>query len=127
MPDYVARRITALLNCDRKAVNGSRILVLGLTYKRNSGDARESPGPVLCERLAVLGAEVRAVDPYLADRHFPSAVARGELSAEELQAADVVIVVTDHDAFDWDLVVGQARRIFDTRHRLPRHPNVEYL
>jgi UDP-N-acetyl-D-glucosamine dehydrogenase len=127
MPDYVARRITALLNCDRKAVNGSRILVLGLTYKRNSGDARESPGPVLCGRLAALGAEVRAVDPHLADGQFPSAIARAELSAEELRAADVVVVVTDHDAFDWDLVVGHARRIFDTRHRLARRPNVEHL
>ena len=127
MPDYVARRITALLNCDRKAVNGSRILVLGLTYKRNSGDARESPGPVLCDRLAALGAEVRAVDPHLADGQFPSAIARAELSAEELRAADVVVVVTDHDAFDWDLVVGHARRIFDTRHRLARRPNVEHL
>jgi UDP-N-acetyl-D-glucosamine dehydrogenase len=127
MPDYVARRITALLNCDRKAVNGSRILVLGLAYKRNSGDARESPGPVLCDRLVALGAEVRAVDPHLADGQFPSAIARAELSAEELRAADVVVVATDHDAFDWDLVVGQARRIFDTRHRVARRPNVEYL
>ena len=127
MPDYVARRVTALLNCDRKAVNGSRILVLGLTYKRNSGDARESPGPVLCDRLAALGAEVRAVEPHLAESQFPSGVARAELSTEELQAADVVIVATDHDAFDWDLVVAQSRRVFDTRHRLARRPNVEHL
>jgi len=127
MPDYVARRITVLLNCDRKAVNGSRILVLGLAYKRNSGDARESPGPVLCNHLAALGAEVRAVDPHLTDGQFPSGVARAELSAEELQAADVVVIATDHDAFDWDAVAAQAKRIFDTRHRLPRAPNVEHL
>jgi len=127
MPDYVARRISTLLNCDRKAVNGSRILVLGLAYKRNSGDARESPGPVLCDRLTALGAEVRAVDPHLADGQFPPAVTRAELSEEELQAADVVVVATDHDAFDWDAVLAQARRIFDTRHRLPSSPNVEYL
>jgi UDP-N-acetyl-D-glucosamine dehydrogenase len=82
---------------------------------------------VLCGRLAALGAEVRAVDPHLADGQFPSAIARAELSAEELRAADVVVVVTDHDAFDWDLVVGHARRIFDTRHRLARRPNVEHL
>jgi UDP-N-acetyl-D-mannosaminuronate dehydrogenase len=82
---------------------------------------------VLCDRLVALGAEVRAVDPHLADGQFPSAIARAELSAEELRAADVVVVATDHDAFDWDLVVGQARRIFDTRHRVARRPNVEYL
>jgi UDP-N-acetyl-D-glucosamine dehydrogenase len=127
MPDYVARRITVALNHDRKAVNGSRILVLGLAYKRNSGDARESPAPVLCDRLVALGAEVRAVDPHVAYVQLPPAVARAELSVEELQAADIVVVVTDHDAFGWDIVLEQARRIFDTRHRLPRAPNVEYL
>ena len=71
MPDYVARRVTALLNCDRKAVNGSRILVLGLTYKPNSGDARESPGPVICDRLAALGAEVRPSSHTLLRGSFP--------------------------------------------------------
>jgi UDP-N-acetyl-D-glucosamine dehydrogenase len=127
MPDYVARRITALLNNERKAVNGSRILVLGLAYKRNSGDARESPGPVLCDRLTALGAEVRAVDPHLADGQFPPTVVRAELSIEELGAADVVVVVTDHDTFDWDAVLEHAPRIFDARHRLPPSPNVEHI
>ncbi len=108
VPDYVARRTTALLNCGRKAVNNSQILVLGLTHKRNSRDVRESPGPALCDRLTALGAEVRAVDPHLADGQFPSAIVRAELSAEELQAADVVVIATDHDAFEWDAVVGQA-------------------
>lgn len=127
MPDYVERRITALLNRDRKAVNGSRILVLGLAYKRNSGDAREAPGPVLCDRLVALGAEVRAVDPHLSDAQFPSTVIRTDLSVEELEAADIVVVVTDHDAFDWKTVLFSARQIFDTRHRLPSGSNVEYL
>lgn len=127
MPDYVARRITALLNRDRKAVNGSRILILGLSYKRNSGDAREAPGPLLSDRLVALGADVRAIDPHLSDAQFPSTVIRAEFSAKEIGEADVVVVVTEHDAFDWEMVLRSARRIFDTRHRLPSGTNVEYL
>jgi UDP-N-acetyl-D-mannosaminuronic acid dehydrogenase/UDP-N-acetyl-D-glucosamine dehydrogenase len=127
MPDYVARRITSLLNDDRMAVNGSRILVLGLAYKANSGDARESPGPVLCERLAALGAEVRACDPHLTVGQFPPTAARVELSSGELAAADLVVVATDHDCFDWDAVLTQGRQVLDTRHRLPPSPNVQYL
>jgi UDP-N-acetyl-D-mannosaminuronic acid dehydrogenase/UDP-N-acetyl-D-glucosamine dehydrogenase len=127
MPDYVARRITALLNRDRLAVNGSRILILGLSYKRNSGDAREAPGPLLSDRLVALGADVRAIDPYLSDAQFPSTVIRAQFNAEEIGEADVVVVVTDHDAFDWEMVLHSARQIFDTRHRLPSSSNVEYL
>ena len=127
MPDYVGRRIAAALNRDRKAVNGSRILVLGLTYKRNSGDVRESPGPVLCEHLSAQGAEVRYVDPHLVPGQSPAGAVPVHLSQEELHAADIVVVVTDHDAFDWELVAAQAGRIIDTRHCLPDAPNVEYL
>ena len=127
MPDYVARRITSLLNDERKAVNGSRILVLGLAYKANSGDARESPGPVLCERLATLGAEVRACDPHLADGQFPSVATQVQLSRTELAAADLVVVATDHACFDWEAILTQSRQILDTRHRLPSSSNVQYL
>jgi UDP-N-acetyl-D-glucosamine dehydrogenase len=127
MPDYVTRRITTLLNRDRKAVNGSRIFILGLAYKRNSGDAREAPGPMLCDRLAALGAEVRAADPHLSDAQFPSTAIRVDLTVAELEAADVVVVITDHDDFDWSEVLHSAGRVFDTRHRLPSAPNVEHL
>jgi UDP-N-acetyl-D-glucosamine dehydrogenase len=127
MPDYVARRITTLLNRDRKAVNGSRILILGLAYKRNSSDAREAPGPILCAHLQALGAEVRATDPHLSDAQFSSTVIRVDLTTAELEAADLVVIITDHDDFDWNEVHRSARRIFDTRHRLPSGPNVEYL
>ena len=127
MPDYVARRVMAILNRDRKAVHGSRILVLGLAYKRNTGDARESPAPILCEQLHLLGADVRAVDPHIDPAKFPAHVHPAVLDGDELAAADLVIVTTDHDAFDLNLVVAQAQRVFDTRHRCPAAPTVEYL
>lgn len=127
MPDYVVRRVGAALNRRKLAVNGSRLLVLGLAYKRNSSDCRESPGPVICDRLAALGAVVRAVDPHVADSQFPPGVTAAELSPGELSTTDLAIVVTDHDAFDWDLLATAATPIFDTRHRLPSLDHVEYL
>ena len=127
MPDYVCRRVTTILNQDRKSVNGSRILVLGLAYKANSGDVRESPGPVICDRLNALGADVRAVDPHVIDYNFPKCANRAQLTSQELGAADVVVVVTDHDSIDWAAVLRHPRRVLDTRHRLSEAPNVEYL
>ena len=65
MPDYVHDRVTALLNGDRKAVNGSRVLLLGLAYKTGTSDWRESPSVHVAERLAASGAEVRFCDPHI--------------------------------------------------------------
>ncbi len=118
MPDYVVRRLSVALNRQRKAVNGSRILLLGLAYKRNTSDARESPSLVVADRLLVLGAEVRAVDPHVAEGRVDTRMTRVELSAEELAAADAVVLLVDHDDFDLDLVVDHARYVLDTRHRL---------
>jgi UDP-N-acetyl-D-glucosamine dehydrogenase len=127
MPDYVTQRVARALNRDHKAVNGSRIVVLGLSYKRNTGDARESPGPVICQRLMEMGAVVAAVDPHLSDRAFPAGVARIRLEQPDLAAADLIILATDHDLFDFDLLVRCGRPVLDTRHRLPPSPGVEYL
>ena len=127
MPDYVVRRVSVALNRQRLALNGSRILVLGLAYKRNSGDCRESPGPIICDRLAALGAEVRAADPHLSMQQFPPSCSPAECNKTELAATDLAIVVTDHDAFDWDLLAGGHTPVFDTRHRLPVLDHVEHL
>ncbi len=107
-----------------RSVNGSRILVLGLAYKRNTGDAREAPGTVIAQALGALGAEVRVVDPHLSGESVPYPLV--ELTAEELAAAHGVVIVTDHDAFDYDLVGRHAPYVLDTRNRL-NGPNVEKL
>lgn len=127
MPQYVVQRAVMALNRDRKAVNGARILVLGLAYKSNSRDTRESPGPVICDGLTALGADVVAVDPISAKGGTEARSIRTELTREELVRADLVVVVTDHNVFDWTLVVDAAHRVLDTRHCLPSLPNVEYL
>ncbi len=126
MPDYVVRRLTVALNRRRQAVNGSRILLLGLAYKRNTSDARESPAMVVADRLLTLGAEVRAVDPHVGDGHVDARVSRVELSAGELTGADAVVLLVDHDDFDLELVTEHASYVLDTRHRLSGQ-QVEHL
>jgi UDP-N-acetyl-D-glucosamine dehydrogenase len=127
MPDFVVSRASALLNNDKKSVNGSRVLVLGIAYKKNTSDFRESPGPVICQLLTTLGADVRVADPHVPPTNFPTALTQARVTAEEVRKADLVIVVTDHDGFDWTTIADNAQRILDTRHRLGPSPIVEYL
>jgi UDP-N-acetyl-D-glucosamine dehydrogenase len=129
MPHYVVRRITALLNQDRKAVNGATIVAFGASYKPNLGDTRETPVKAIIEQLSLLGAEVTVVDPHVRDAdHFAGAPLIPEASDELLTRADLVVLLTDHDAFDYERIAGTASRIFDTRARLdPDLPSVEGL
>jgi UDP-N-acetyl-D-glucosamine dehydrogenase len=125
MPDYVVRRLIEALNKRRQAVNGARILLLGLAYKKNTGDARESPSRRVADLLLDMGAEVRAVDPFVVEAHVDRRITRVELTAEEIAAADAVVLLTDHDSIDGDLVVQHATYVLDCRHQLPG--NVEQL
>jgi UDP-N-acetyl-D-glucosamine dehydrogenase len=127
MPDYVVRRLTYGLNRRRKAVNGSRILLLGLAYKRNTSDARESPSLVVAERLVALGADVHAVDTHVAFRALPAGIELVSLTANELRAADAVVMLTDHSDFDLDMIVSEAPYVLDTRRVFPVAEHVEYL
>ncbi len=125
MPDYVVGRLSLTFNNRMgRAIAGSRILLLGLAYKRNTGDAREAPGAVIAQSLADLGADIRVVDPYLSDQSVPFPLV--ELKREELEAADATVIVTDHDIFDYDLVRRHASYVFDTRNRLVG-PTIERL
>ncbi len=125
MPSYVARRIQGGLNTRRKAVNGSGVLVLGVAYKRNSGDARESPATPLVLELLRLGADVKIHDPHVTDFEFADRVTSVELTPDTVAAADVVVLVTDHDCFDYDLIATHAEYVFDTRNRFGAAPTVE--
>ena len=127
MPDYVVSRLVIALNREGRAVNGSRILLLGLAYKRNTSDGRESPAVVVAERLVGLGADVRAADPHVVEEHMDSSVRRVQATREEIAAADVVVLLTDHDAFDYEMIADAAKVVLDTRHRLPAGDTIEYL
>ncbi|MEI7859875.1 MAG: nucleotide sugar dehydrogenase [Acidimicrobiales bacterium] len=124
MPDYVVRRLMLAFNRMGRSVNGSRVLILGLAYKRNTGDAREAPGTVIARSLVALGADLRVADPHLVGDTLAFPLV--EATAEELTAADAVILVTDHDAFDYDLIEANASYVLDTRNRLDG-PMVERL
>ncbi len=116
MPNFVVAKVARALNDDRKAVNGSRALVLGVAYKRDINDVRESPALDVIRLLEADGATVRYHDPYVPhireDGHEWSSV---ELTDDELARADVVVIVTDHTSVDYQRVVNRASLIVDTR------------
>jgi UDP-N-acetyl-D-glucosamine dehydrogenase len=118
MPEYVVRRLMEALNTRGRAVNGARVLLLGLAYKKNVGDARESPALRVAELLLGLGAAVHAVDPLVSEGHIDRRITRVRLTAAEAAAADAVVLLSDHDAFDLDLVTSNARYVLDCKHRL---------
>ena len=126
MPDYVVRRLMVALNHRGKAVRGSRILLLGLSYKPNTSDARESPALVVADRLLQLGADLHAVDGHVTEV-IDQRIRRTELTREVVEAADAVLVLTDHDDVDYEVVARHAAYVFDARYRIPAAPNVEHL
>jgi UDP-N-acetyl-D-glucosamine dehydrogenase len=126
MPEHVVNRITRILNEKQMAVSKSTVLVLGLAYKKNSGDMRESPSTAVCSALESLGAFVRVVDTWVPS-YYDVPWERVKLTDEEIAAADLVLIVTDHDDVDYERVAKHARLVFDTRHRTPPGPTVTYL
>ena len=124
MPDYVVRRLMLAFNRMERSVNGARILLLGLAYKRNTGDAREAPGTVIARSLTALGAQVRVADPHLEGDALAYPLV--EATADELAAADAVVLITDHDAFDYERIQEHSRDVLDTRNRLDG-PSIERL
>lgn len=122
MPSYVVRRIQALLNRDRLAVNGSRILVLGLAYKPGTSDARESPSIPAINVLLDLGADLAVADPFVEVMvGLDERVERVEATEDEISRADLVLILTDHPDFDYERIAATATRVFDTRNRMSGH------
>ncbi len=123
MPDYVVNKVVLALNGVEKPVKGSRILVLGIAYKKNVDDMRESPSVELMLKLSELGAEIAYSDPHIPvfprirKCHFD--LSSIELTPETLAAYDCVLLATDHDRFDYDMIGRHARLIVDTRGRFP--------
>lgn len=118
MPSYVVQRVQASLNRRRKAVNGSRILVVGLSYKPNSNDARESPAIAVITGLVELGAAVSVHDGWAGPHHIDDVAPRVELEAADLKETDAVVIVTDHDNVDYEMITRHAGFVFDCRNRI---------
>jgi UDP-N-acetyl-D-glucosamine dehydrogenase len=118
MPDYVVARAAANLNDRSRSVRDSSVLLLGLAYKRNSGDARQSPALTVAKKLVELGARVSAVDPLVDHASVPESVRLVRGTSRQIAEADLIIVLTDHDDLPWQLVEKHADRVLDTRNRL---------
>jgi UDP-N-acetyl-D-glucosamine dehydrogenase len=133
MPHYVVDKVREALNTQRKAINGSRILVAGITYKRDIDDMRESPALDVMHQLHESGAVVSYSDPWapeLPAGSWPGAhdLTSVPLDRAHLAAADCVVVLTDHTAFDFELVVLASRLVVDTRNATKvRAPHVVRL
>jgi UDP-N-acetyl-D-glucosamine dehydrogenase len=125
MPDYVVQRLVLALNRMGRSANGCVVLLIGMAYKKNTGDAREAPGTIIARRLAGLGAQVHAADPYLTSDPG-SHVSLVEATASEVGLADAVVIVTDHDCFDYEMIRQNAKYVLDTRNRM-RGEGVERL
>ncbi|MBW3541130.1 MAG: nucleotide sugar dehydrogenase [Planctomycetes bacterium] len=120
MPEYVVSRMADLLNDDGKPVKGSRICILGMAYKKDVDDPRESPSFELLELLRARGAQLTYNDPHIPKlpkmRHWDvPEMTSSELTPEFLAAQDCVLIATDHTAYDYDVIVQHARRVLDTR------------
>lgn len=124
MTDFVTRKITEALNEHRKPVNGSDIMILGVAYKPDVDDIRESPALPLIKRLREMGAEVSYHDPHIPAfpslRDYPELKLESEeLTADRLESSDAVVVVTDHSDYDFEWVARCAPLVIDTRNCVP--------
>jgi UDP-N-acetyl-D-glucosamine dehydrogenase len=120
MPAYVVERLGAALNDRSKAIRGSKVLILGVAYKKDVDDVRESPALEIMELLQHKGAVLSYSDPYVQRLHKMRAydfshMASVDLSVELLQAYDAVLITTDHTSFDYQWIVNHARLVIDTR------------
>lgn len=128
MPHWIVNKVAEALNARRKAVNGSRVLILGIAYKKNIDDTRESPAVEIMALLEQRGAEVQYSDPHVLrfprKRDYCFELESVPLTAEQLVGFDCVVLATDHDVFDYELLIEHAAIVVDTRGRLDKRANV---
>ena len=128
MPNYVIQKVSESLNSIGKSIKNSRILILGLAYKKNVDDLRESPSLELIDILIDKGAIVNYCDPYFKSipntRKYQIELKSKVLNADVLQSMDLVLLATDHDDFDYDLIEKESSLIIDTRGRFEKSEKV---
>ena len=128
MPEYVVELVREALNDDKKAVNGSKILVLGVAYKKDIDDMRESPALSIIDLLRAAGADVVYHDPFVEEVTFDHAYTIGdgeplfnqELTDDLISSSDCVVICTEHTTVDYNQVCGKAKVVVDTRNALPQ-------
>jgi UDP-N-acetyl-D-glucosamine dehydrogenase len=119
MPAFVVDKLTEALNERGRSVKGARIMILGVAYKRDIDDTRESPALKLMELLERKGARLAYHDPYVPvlrrSRHYDFHLSSVPLTEKELAASDVVLIATDHSVFDYEFIVRASSLVVDTR------------
>ncbi len=121
MPSYVVNKVVNALNNQRKPVKGALILILGIAYKRDIGDVRESPAFDIIALLQERGAQVQFHDPYVSELSYDGLTLKSVTNLPAaLSASDCVVIVTDHRIYDWRQVLERSQLIVDTRHVLVR-------
>lgn len=129
MPEYCVERTMHILNNHKKAINGAKVLVLGVAYKQDIDDYRESPAIRVIEELLKVGADVKYYDPWVAQFKENGLVMDGEkeLTAELVGEADIVLVTAAHTNVDYDFVQKHAKAIFDTKNAMKNVENRENI
>ena len=119
MPNYVVKKIEEVLNINNKLVSNSKVLILGLSYKKNVDDTRESPSFAIIDILLDKKANVQYSDPFFPiipkTRKYKFNLSSIELTASNINSFDLVLISTDHDTFDYDLILKESKVIVDTR------------
>ncbi|QEE60839.1 nucleotide sugar dehydrogenase [Salinibacterium sp. dk2585] len=126
MPDYVVQRLMLILNRSQRAISGSKVALVGLSYKKNTGDIRESPSLKIIELLQEYGAVVIGVDERVEAARWPKGVERMALNEDLIRSVDAAILVTDHDDFDLSVLENIDTPVLDTKNKISGR-NVERL
>lgn len=122
MPRYVIQKIVEALNMDKKSINGSKIMLLGIAYKRDVEDLRESPALDVAGMLVERGASLSYHDPFVSEFDLEGDTVRStELTEKAVSEADLIVIVTDHSDVDYSLIAKSAKRIVDTRNAMKDH------
>jgi UDP-N-acetyl-D-glucosamine dehydrogenase len=132
MPEYTVERCGAMLNRHQKSLSGAKVLVLGIAYKQDIDDYRESPALHVIEELLKKGAVVSFYDPYIPEYKYKEIVYKGEkeLTAELLEQTDLVVVTASHTNVDYDFVQKHAPAVFDAKNAMKdvgERSNIEVL
>jgi UDP-N-acetyl-D-glucosamine dehydrogenase len=132
MPEYCMERASGILNRYKKSLNGSNILILGVAYKQDIDDYRESPALEVIDILKEMGVNIKYFDPYISEYKYKGEIYQGEkeLTKKLLEAADLVMVTTAHTKIDYDFVQQHAVFIFDTKNAMKNvvnRDNIELL
>lgn len=132
MPEYTVERAGKILNRFKKALNGAKVLILGVAYKQDIDDYRESPAIRVIEEFHKTGAEVEYYDPYVSEykKNRQTMTGLSELSTEKIQSSDLVVITTAHTKVDYDFVQENAKAIFDTKNamkNIKNRQNIELL